>query len=90
LDASGGSARALDAGLIFADERALRQRVHFNGLKIYLPRRTGKEAGVERVDILQHEQRTTGELQADVFSLEGPGAGGSRGVEWIKMDRGVG
>ena len=45
---------------------------------------------VDLVDILEHEQGTTMERQADVFSLERVGVSGSRGVEWIEIAGGVG
>jgi len=70
---------------------ALRERVHLNDLKIYLRLRAEKEeAGVELVDILEYEQKTTSGVQEDVLGLEGTDTGGSSGVEWIELACGVG
>ena len=77
--------------LVRVKKGALRERVHQNDLKIYLRRRVEKEeAGVELVDILEYEQKTTSGVQKDVLGLEGTDAGGSSGVEWIELACGVG
>jgi len=87
-----GRLRDLNTGeLVRVKKGALRERVHLNDLKIYLRRRAEKEeAGVELVDILEYEQKTTSGVQEDVLGLEGTDTGGSSGVEWIELACGVG
>ena len=66
-----GRLRDLNTGeVVRVKKGALRERVHLNDLKIYLPRRVNREPGVELVDILEHERRAADGARADAFSLE--------------------
>ena len=86
-----GRLRDINTGeLVRVRKGALRERVHLNDLKIYLARRAEEAAGVRLVDILKHEQGTTLERQADVFSLERVRVEGNGSLEWIEEASGVG
>lgn len=80
------SGRLLDINtgeLVRVKKGTLRNQVHLNDLKIYLPRRTDTmaAANMEMVDILVYEQRTTGEQVVDGYGMDWVGVGGKRFLE---------
>jgi len=81
-----GRLRDFNTGeIVRVKKGALRDHVHLNDLKVYLPRRIAAEVGVTMVDILKYEKRVMIDLgmSRDVFSLERTDAEGRRRVEWI-------
>ena len=89
----GKSGRLLDINtkqLVRVKKGALRNRVHLNDLKIYLPRRTEMADDVGMVDILEYEWRTSEGEQAKGHGIEQIGVKGKGDLAWLEEAQGVG
>ena len=88
----GKSGRLLDIytrQLVPVKRGALRNRVHLNDLKLYLPRRTDWAGNVEMIQILQYEQRTSEEEPAEGYGIRQLGVGGKGYLAWVEEAREV-
>ena len=69
---------------------ALHNRVHLNDLILYLPRKMDWASDVEMIEILEFEQRTSEEKQAEGYGMRQLGVGGKGYLAWVEEAKEVG